>query len=324
MIFAKVLYSISFLPKYSPLMTFIKTYKIIDIIQYNKCVLGEIKMININNYNKINRWWGADSVSAARKVDKLTGKTQKESTCNKLENLLEDHRKIGITVIKALIGFKQARNDSWFCTGRANQNDHLDTIANELRQLNLPDMSKDKYPTLRELEVLVKNSSYFVQRDIPTHFKNFIINLSSSDKKEIIDEHNRDFLQSNDIIKKVFTIEWDSNRFIIKNIDDKELATVFYSAAGNVNITIDLLDKTIQLNDNFLIQDGYTKKVYTDGDERSINYTLTNQDKLSQQFEKIGDNVKKLFSFEGRLTSKDNQNPSISGGYDYYQLDEDC
>ena len=71
-------------------------------------------MAEVNAYNRINRFWGSDSVSAARKVAKSTGKSQKDLTCEKLNNLLRDHHKVGITVIKALIDFKEARDGSWF------------------------------------------------------------------------------------------------------------------------------------------------------------------------------------------------------------------
>lgn len=158
-------------------------------------------MADVSNYNKINRFWGSNSVSAARKVDKSTGKSQKDSTCDKLNNLLRDHPDEGITVIKALVNFKKARDDSWFCAGRPDQSDQLSTIDNTLKQFDLSDLD-NKYPTLKELEVLVKNSSYFVQRDIPTHFRDFLIKLDSDVKKLITDPGNQKFLQDNGIIDK--------------------------------------------------------------------------------------------------------------------------
>ena len=158
-------------------------------------------MAGVSNYNKINRFWGSDSVSAARKIGKSTGKSQKDSTCEKLNNLLKDHHNAGIIVIKALVDFKKARDDSWFCAGRADQSNQLTTIDNILKPINLSDLDNN-YPTLEELEVLVKNSSYFVQRDIPTHFKNFLIELPHDVKNQITDVGNQRFLQDNSIIDK--------------------------------------------------------------------------------------------------------------------------
>lgn len=156
-------------------------------------------MDNLRKYNQISRFWGRNSVRAARKVTTSDGKSQKQSTCGKLNDLLTTNRHDGIQIIKHLVNFKQQRNDSWFGAGNEAQNNSLQRIENILNTLG----DNNKYPTLTELELLVKNSSYFVQRDIPRHFKEFLVKLDDEVKENITDENNRAFLQDNGIIDKI-------------------------------------------------------------------------------------------------------------------------
>jgi hypothetical protein len=186
-------------------------------------------MAGVSNYNKINRFWGSDSVSAARKIDKSTSKSQKASTCDKLNNLLKVHPNAGITVIKALVDFKKARDDSWFCIGRTDQSNQLNTIDNTLKKFNFSDLDNN-YPTLKELEVLVKNSSYFVQRDIPTHFKNFLIALTPDVKKQITDSGNQKFLQDNGIIDKPKSKTKSTIQRSIERVDSFTKQGIFFES----------------------------------------------------------------------------------------------
>jgi len=131
----------------------------------------------VSDYNGINRRWGTNSVKAASRKDE-NEVSDKTLTCDKLSTLInsgnQNAKAVGIEIIKGLIDFKQARNDSWLCAGTAKQNVSLDTVNQGLKNLqpNVFNEENSNLPKLEltELEILVKNSSLFVQRDIPSTF----------------------------------------------------------------------------------------------------------------------------------------------------------
>ena len=153
-------------------------------------------MNNIQKYNHLSR----SMVNNARV--KKDGKSDKDLTCDKLNNLLRDHPESGVSVIKSLVEFKRTRNNSWCCAGRGAQNKHLNNIEASLKEFDLSDLDNN-YPTLRELEILVKNSSYFIQRDIPTHFRKFLEGLDLDIFNQIANGENGKFLRKNSIMPKV-------------------------------------------------------------------------------------------------------------------------
>jgi hypothetical protein len=191
----------------------------------------------VSAYKNINRCRGTNNVKTASRKDE-NGDSYKTRTCDKLSNLIKSEnpkvKEVGIKIIKGLIDFKQARNDSWLCAGKTKQNVFLDTVnqgLKDLRALSQQDifnLENSALPNLdlTELEILVKNSSLFVQRDIPTTFKDFLKGLSKTNPhimKEIITDENSGFLRKNGI-----TLE--NNKANTKTIQDRQQDNVhFYS-----------------------------------------------------------------------------------------------
>ena len=150
----------------------------------------------INSYNNISR----SSVSDARlKNTELNGKSAKQITCEKLTTLLKNHHDAGIKVIRALVDFKAIRHDTWFCSGGSSQNDNLATIKTAL---NTVKDTQSEYPSLEDLMILVKNSSYLFQKAVPATFKEFLIQLANKDSESFreISRNNLAFLTNNNVI----------------------------------------------------------------------------------------------------------------------------
>jgi len=264
----------------------------------------------VSGYKSINRRWGTNNVKAASRKDE-NGASDKTRTCDKLSKLINSEtletRQVGINIIKGLIDFKQARKDSWFCAGTAKQNQGLENLQ-VLSQQDMLNVENSNLPNLQltELEILVKNSSLFVQRDIPSTFKNFLKHLSRNNPhlmKEIITDENSGFLRKNGI-----TLE--SNKANTKTIQARQQDNVhFYRQYSLVEPkpflsknkfceTIEkefLANKETRLVDDNLAKDQVGKDFFrsfnTDpkADKLNINGEYVNLDVVS--IERIGHNT---------------------------------
>ena len=100
-----------------------------------------------------------------------------QQNLTKLNTLLDKNLEAGKSAIKALIAFKDDRKNSTI------EQQNITLLS--LEDLVLPE--GENFPTKIELMELVRNTSYFVQRNLPDTFKDFLNELRTTDRN-IFDE----------------------------------------------------------------------------------------------------------------------------------------
>ena len=150
------------------------------------------------------------------------------------------------------------------------QSDRLCIIDTALKEFNISDCVNNNYPTLKELEVLVKNSSYFVQRDIPTHFKDLLIKLSDENKIQITDRGNKKFLQDNGIIEKPKSKTKSTIQHNTKRVGSFSIQTDYAKAAATA-ITKKEYDVAAKY---FALGQSYCEKLYSSNEDTNIKLSL--------------------------------------------------